>query len=382
MKLYIDLKQLITYLFFLVAILIILASLVFSNRLVKELEHEERNKIEIWAEATMLLASGNEHSDMNLVLNILQSNTTIPVILYDVVSDSYVANNIKLPSKNQNEYLRSKAEVFSKRHEPVELDDLNQYLYYDDSYTLKQLSMFPYIQISIILVFITLAFFALRSSLQSEQNRVWMGLSKETAHQLGTPISSIAAWLELIKLKGADEKLIDEVEKDVNRLKIIADRFSKIGSKSDFIYSDLRAVIDRSLEYMEKRVSKRILFKTSFPENDLLVAINEPLFEWVIENLIKNAVDAMDGEGAIYINLRTNEKKIVLDIIDSGKGIPKSKYRDVFKPGFTTKKRGWGLGLSLVKRIVENYHKGKIFVAKSDIGQGTTFRIILDKAEG
>lgn len=379
MKLLFESKQLITYFFVAVAIFIVVASLLFANKLVNELAQEERHKIEIWAEATRLIATEESNSDMNLILHILQSNSTIPVILYDASLDSYIANNIKLPTSNSDEFLKSKVESFKHKHEPIVLEELNQYLYYDDSYTLKQLSMYPYIQLSVMFVFIALAFFALSSSLKSEQNRVWMGLSKETAHQLGTPISSLLAWIELLRIKGVEPDLLLEVDKDLNRLEMITERFSKIGSKADVKLVDLRVVVDNALLYMERRISNRVNIKTCYPDNYLMVSLNEPLFEWVIENIIKNATDAMAGEGTIVLSMFAKNNKIVLDIEDSGRGIPKSKFKKIFSPGYTTKARGWGLGLSLVKRIVEVYHKGKIFVKNSEIGQGTTFRIVMRK---
>lgn len=379
MRIFFESKQLITYFFISVAIAIVVGSLLFANKLVKELTQEERHKIEIWAEATKLIATQSDDNDISLILHILQSNTTIPVVLHDVSANTYVANNIKLPSKNEDDFLKSKVESFQKKHEPIVLEELNQYLYYDDSYTLKQLTIYPYVQLSVMFVFIGLAFFALSSSLKSEQNRVWMGLSKETAHQLGTPISSLLAWIELLRLKGIEPDLLAEVDKDLGRLEMITERFSKIGSKADLKLVDLRLVVSNALAYMDRRISSRVNIETNFPDKKLTVALNEPLFEWVIENIIKNATDAMAGEGTISLRIIEKNHKIMLDITDSGKGIPKSKFKKVFSPGYTTKERGWGLGLSLVKRIVEVYHKGKIFVKSSEVGQGTTFRIVLSK---
>lgn len=381
MRLIFDSRQVVTYVFVAVAIAIVASSLLFSHKLVNELAVEERNKIEIWAEATRAFAHETENSDMNLILHILQSNSTIPVILYDSSSDTYVANNLNVGSINEYEVLSNKASDFSKRHEPIVIEELNQFLYYDDSYTLKQLALFPYVQLSVLFLFIALAFFALRSSLKSEQNKVWMGLSKETAHQLGTPISSLMAWIELIKLKGGDVDLLDEVDKDLDRLEMIADRFSKIGSSTDLKVSDLRIVTDRALQYMKRRISDKIVISTSFPEDEVMVELNEPLFEWVIENLIKNATDAMGGEGSIDLQMRVKDNKAIMDVSDSGRGIAKSKFKKVFLPGYTTKARGWGLGLSLVKRIVEKNHNGKIFVKSSELGVGSTFRIVLCSAK-
>lgn len=380
MKLFLDSRQLVKYAFVVIAIAIAAVSLVFSNRLVKELAKEERNKVEIWAAATELLATGDENADMNLVLQILQSNKTIPVILYDKTSETATANNIKLPEKNTHEFLMKKIDEFAEKHDPITLDELDQYVYYDDSYILKRLQAYPYVQLLVISIFIALAFFALRSSQKAQQNKVWVGLSKETAHQLGTPISSLIAWTEYLKLKDIDPALMDEMGKDVHRLEVIADRFSKIGSASDRKPVEWQAEVKKSVAYLEKRISDKVQLVFDFPESPAIVRLNESLFSWVIENLTKNAVDAMSGQGTITYSMGEKGKYYYLDITDTGKGIPKSKFNNIFSPGFTTKERGWGLGLSLAKRIVENYHDGKIFVKQSEMGKGSTFRILLKKS--
>ena len=380
MKLFLDSRQLVKYAFVVIAIAIAAVSLVFSNRLVKELAKEERNKVEIWAAATELLATGDENADMNLVLQILQSNKTIPVILYDKTSETATANNIKLPEKNTHEFLMKKIDEFAEKHDPITLDELDQYVYYDDSYILKRLQAYPYVQLLVISIFIALAFFALRSSQKAQQNKVWVGLSKETAHQLGTPISSLIAWTEYLKLKDIDPALMDEMGKDVHRLEVIADRFSKIGSASDRKPVEWQAEVKKSVAYLEKRISDKVQLIFDFPESPAIVRLNESLFSWVIENLTKNAVDAMSGQGTITYSMGEKGKYYYLDITDTGKGIPKSKFNNIFSPGFTTKERGWGLGLSLAKRIVENYHDGKIFVKQSEMGKGSTFRILLRKS--
>ena len=380
MKLYLGSRQLVKYAFLVIAIAIAVVSLVFSNRLVKELAKEERSKIEIWASATELLAKkGDENADMNLVLQILQSNKTIPVILYDKTNGIATANNIKLPEKDPNGFLLKKIDEFAEKHDPILLEELNQYVYYGDSYTLKRLQIYPYVQLLVISLFIALAFFALRSSQKAEQNKVWVGLSKETAHQLGTPISSLIAWTEYLKLKEIDPGLMDEMGKDVHRLEVIADRFSKIGSVSDSKSVDWQEAVRKSVAYLEKRISDKVQLNFDFPESPVIVLLNESLFSWVIENLTKNAVDAMSGQGTITYSMGEKGKYHFLDITDTGKGIPKSKSKSIFSPGFTTKERGWGLGLSLAKRIVEDYHNGKIFVKQSEIRKGTTFRILLRK---
>ncbi|HBK32412.1 MAG TPA: ATP-binding protein [Porphyromonadaceae bacterium] len=373
-------RQWLAYLFVAAAVLIAVGSLVFSHHLVRELAKEERNKIEIWASATQLIASGDENADMSLVLQILQSNSTIPVILYDSTTGRLSANNITLPQNGREDFLQKKIEQFSHRHPPIELPELNQFVYYDDSYTLKKLRIYPYVQLFVIAVFIAFAFFALNRSQKAEQNKLWVGLSKETAHQLGTPISSLVAWTEYLKLKKVDPSLITEIEKDLDRLQSIAERFSKIGSVSDLKKVALQEPIQKTVGYLRNRLSDKVEIVFEFPSHPAFVLLNESLFGWVIENLTKNAADAMSGQGMITFSITEKEKNYLLDITDTGKGIPKSKFKRVFQPGFTTKERGWGHGLSLSKRIVEMYHHGKIFVKRSEADKGTTFRIVMKKS--
>lgn len=379
MKLFLNSQLLVKYAFMAIAIIIAVASLIFSNGLVKELAKEERNKIEIWAAATELLAKSDENTDMNLVLQILQSNRTIPVILYDKTNETATANNIKLPAKDVHGFLLKKTDEFARKHDPIPLEEFNQYVYYDDSFILKRLQAYPYVQLLAISIFIALAFFALMSSQKAQQNKVWAGLSKETAHQLGTPISSLLAWMEYLKLKEIDPALMDEMGKDVHRLEVIAERFSKIGSVSDIKPVVWQEAVQQSVAYLEKRISNKVELVFNFPRSPAIILLNESLFSWVIENLTKNAVDAMSGQGVITYSMGEKGNYYFLDIIDTGKGLAKSKFNTIFMPGFTTKERGWGLGLSLVKRIVETYHGGKIFVKQSEIGKGSTFRILLRK---
>ena len=381
------------YLFIIIAVIIAIASVWVTNSLVKELKEEERKKIENWAEAvktlqTMAMQTLPDNVDPNIfneydkmLVNIIQENTTIPLIHIDNQGTVLAEINIKIPERNHEQYIQDKIKDFSKKHEPIvfKLDEDVQYVYYDDSTVLKQLQLFPYIQLTVVFIFIIISFFALSSTQKAEQNKVWVGLSKETAHQLGTPISSLMAWVEYLKSKEIDPSLLTEMDKDVHRLKTIAERFSKIGSKPAPEPMDLNESIHNAIEYMGKRISSKVNISTQFPEDGLFVLMNESLFGWVVENLIKNAVDAMDGQGEITITAYEKGKKVIMDISDSGKGIPKSKFDTVFHPGYTTKKRGWGLGLSLVKRIIESYHKGKIYVYKSELGKGTTFRIELNR---
>lgn len=383
MKLFENNKILFRYLFVAIALLIVVASLIVSHFLVENLSKEERNKIEIWAEATKEMASNAENMNMNLVAQILKSNTTIPVILYDKKENFYTSANIDLPELDDQIFLKQRAESFKKRHEPIiiEAEGFDQYIYYDDSYTLKQLQLYPYVQLGVLFIFMITAFFALFTTMRMEQDRLWVGLSKETAHQLGTPISSLLAWLEYLKLKETDQSIVRDMEKDVDRLQMITDRFSKIGSVPALDPQNMTDIIHNSIVYLEKRISKKVVFVVELSDKPLYAQVNEPLLSWVIENLTKNAVDAMGGQGQIIYRLSDKGKFVSLDIQDTGKGIPKSKFRTIFNPGYTTKSRGWGLGLSLAKRIIESYHKGRIYVKTSEIGVGTTFCIELKKAE-
>lgn len=383
MKLFENNKILFRSLFVVIALLIVVASLIVSHFLVENLSKEERNKIEIWAEATKEMASNAENMNMNLVAQILKSNTTIPVILYDKKENFYTSANIDLPELDDQIFLKQRAESFKKRHDPIiiEAEGFDQYIYYDDSYTLKQLQLYPYVQLGVLFIFMITAFFALFTTMRMEQDRLWVGLSKETAHQLGTPISSLLAWLEYLKLKETDQSIVRDMEKDVDRLQMITDRFSKIGSVPALEPKNMVDIIHRSIAYLEKRISKKVVFVVELSDKPLYAQVNEPLLSWVIENLTKNAVDAMSGQGQIIYQLSEKGKFVSLDIQDTGKGIPKSKFRTIFNPGYTTKSRGWGLGLSLAKRIIESYHKGRIYVKTSEIGVGTTFCIELKKAE-
>lgn len=382
MKLFENNRVLLRYLFIIIAAIIVCSSLIVSHYLVKDLSKEERNKIEIWAEATKEMASNVENLNMILVVQVLNSNNTIPVILYDKKDDFYTSKNIDLPEADEQEFLRKKADRFKKKHTPIiiEVEDFDQYVYYDDSYTLKRLQLYPYVQLGVLLVFMVIAFFALFTTMKMEQDRLWVGLSKETAHQLGTPISSLLAWLEYLKLKEVDTAIVSDMEKDVNRLQMITDRFSKIGSTPSLENEDIANIIIQAVAYLEKRISKKVLFELQLPDLLLYAKVSEPLLSWVLENLTKNAVDAMGGQGKIVYTLTDKGNILSIDIQDTGKGIPKSKFRTIFNPGYTTKVRGWGLGLSLAKRIVESYHKGRIYVKSSDQGVGTVFCIELKKS--
>ena len=377
-----DSRQQLKYVFIIGAVVIAIASVFVSDLLIKDLAREERQKIEVWAEATRVVTSEDPSLNMKLILQIIQGNTSIPVMLCNEQDSVMNYKNIELPEKNVEGFLYQKAQELKKKNQPIPIDMEDgtfQYLYYDDSINLKRLLIYPYAQLSVMAVFILIAFLALTSTKRAEQNKVWVGLSKETAHQLGTPISSLIAWVEYLKMKEVDPSLLEEMEKDVKRLETIADRFSKIGSQPEPVPLDIRDSIRAALNYMETRISSKVKITVEAPEEPVMVLMNDSLFAWVVENLCKNAVDAMGGQGDIRFHIEEKAKKVYIDVSDTGKGILKSKFKTVFNPGYTTKKRGWGLGLSLVKRIIESYHGGKIYVKNSEIGKGTTFRIELNR---
>lgn len=365
-----------------VALVIAVSSLLVSHSLVKDLEREERNKMEVFAEAYRTFNNADENTDLSLVLEVISSNNTIPVVILDRFDQVASYLNLDIPRQDTLQYIRQCVESMRNDGNSIKLyhedgDDENfTEVCYGESVLISRLTIYPYIQLGVVLIFVLIAIFALLSFKKTEQNRVWVGLSKETAHQLGTPISSLMAWIELLKDKYNDALILD-MEKDVNRLQMIAERFSKIGSMPAPVQEDMVMVLGRVVAYMERRIPNSVSFKKIFPDPPLNAAVNASLFEWVIENVCKNAVDAMDGHGVLTISLFRDEEVVAIEITDTGKGIPKNQFKSVFNPGFTTKKRGWGLGLSLAKRIVEDYHNGKIYVKRSEPGSGTTFRIEL-----
>ena len=369
--------------FIAIASTIALVSLFFTNRLVNQLANEERQKIEIWADATRLVAHAEGDADLTLIMHVLEGNTTIPVIMVDTQDHFITSRNIREPKTNLQAFREATIARLKHKHPPIEIDidqHTKQYIYYDDSYLIKELAYFPYIQLGVIALFILVSFWAFSGTKKAEQNQVWVGLSKETAHQLGTPISSLMAWIELLKTRFPDDMLLPEMEKDIKRLKTIAERFSKIGSKPELIAIPIMDALDGAITYMRNRISNKVVIEVKQQLPDTAeAAINVPLFEWVIENLCKNAIDAMNGSGKITITLTENSHFYLIDVQDTGKGMAKHLFRTIFNPGFTTKKRGWGLGLSLAKRIIEEYHQGKIYVKQSEINQGTIFRIALQK---
>ncbi len=368
------------------AVLIAVASLFISHYLVRDLSVQERQKMEVWAEAMRTLNNADENTDLNLVLKVIDENNTIPVIVLNSSGEAITFRNVDLSGDNYDDSLRHAATLGKKWLEAgqtikIYLGDEGNSEYnnvcYDESVMIKRLSSWPFVQLGIVMVFVVVAIFALLTSKRAEQNKVWVGLSKETAHQLGTPISSLMAWTEILRETYPDDSLLPEMDKDVKRLQLIADRFSKIGSLPELVPTSLTLVMTHVVEYMNRRTSAKVNMISDFPEEDVIVDVNASLFEWVIENLCKNAVDAMEGEGTITLHVEKADDKAIIEVADTGKGIKKKDLRNVFTPGFTTKKRGWGLGLSLAKRIVEEYHKGRIFVKNSELGKGTTFRIEL-----
>ncbi len=375
------------------AVAIAVASLVVSRYLVNDLAIGERNNMAVWAEAMRTLNKADENTDVSLVLKVLNGNNTIPVIVLDSAGNVQTFRNIEL---RKGTYADTIAEVTAKAKsmradggvirldlESADVSDMGpDYLEvcYDDSLMLQRLATYPYIQLGVVLVFVLVAIFALLSSKRAEQNRVWVGLSKETAHQLGTPISSLMGWVEVLKETYPDDALIPEMDKDVKRLEMIAERFSKIGSLPELKPSSLNVVLEHVVGYIARRTSNKVKMEVRLPVGEMEVMMCAPLFEWVIENLCKNAIDAMDGCGQIVVCVMEEGSRVAVEVSDTGKGIPRNHFQTVFSPGFTTKKRGWGLGLSLAKRIVEEYHGGRIFVKSSEIGVGTTFRVELKKS--
>lgn len=374
-------------LFYAVALILVAAFLWFSNRIVKDLAEEERKKMEVWAEAIRLFTSNNslEGEALSFVAQVMEGNTTIPVVLCDVKDSVLTHSNIELNVANEEALLQKKVAAMKAKGQQIVINidpDTRQYLYYGDSNLLMKLAYFPYIQLSIMIAFISVAYFSIRSARKAEQDRVWVGLSKETAHQLGTPISSLLAWIELMRIQKVDVVMLEEMEKDASRLKTIAERFSKIGSKPLMKEEDLSLVVMKAVEYMRRRISEKVEVSTYFPSEPMLCLLSAPLIEWVVENLSKNAIDAIEGAGTLSFVMKRVGDRAVLDVSDSGRGIPLKQQKTVFEAGYTTKSRGWGLGLTLARRIIGEYHRGKIYILHSEVGKGTTFRIEIPLSEG
>ncbi|MBR1889216.1 MAG: HAMP domain-containing histidine kinase [Alloprevotella sp.] len=382
--------------FLLVALLIACTSLWVSNALISDLKKQEQQRVEIWATAMRSFTEADETTDLNLVWHVLNDNNTIPVVALYESGEVAAARNMSIPQdsieialsdpttpahRQTLEALKARAEYMKANGNYIVTplsDNANMFVYYESSLLLRRLTWFPYIQLAVVALLLLLAFAVLLAAKRSEQNKVWVGLSRETAHQLGTPLSSLVAGAAILSDEYPEDPLIPEIDKDIQRLQLIADRFSKIGSVPILEAQSLQDVLRRVVSYVGKRAGKHIEFIEAFPEQDVIAEVNAPLFEWVIENLCKNAIDAMEGSGTLTLRIAETSRHIVAEVSDTGKGIPKNKWKRVFKPGYTTKTRGWGLGLSLARRIIEEYHRGKIFV-KSSSAEGTTFCILLNK---
>jgi two-component sensor histidine kinase len=368
-----------------IAMIIGISSLMYTNQLAGRLAVEERNRVELWANGTEFLAtSTDQNADLSFVFEVVKSNSTIPLILTDEQMRVISIRNFDEEKSLDTIYQQKQLANILGKNKPIEIElygGTRNYIYYDNSNLYYQLKYYPYLSLGIISIFILVAYFAFSFARKAEQDQVWVGMAKETAHQLGTPLSSLIAWIEYLKLKNVDPATLEDMKKDVSRLETITERFSKIGSVPELIPEDIVSVLEESIDYMQTRSSKKVKF--SFQTNDisgLIIPLNVPLFAWVIENLCRNAIDAMEGAGSIDIELTDAGSAVTIDVSDTGKGIPRSKFETVFQPGYTSKKRGWGLGLSLTKRIVEQYHGGKIIVLHSELGKGTTFRISMNKA--
>lgn len=367
-----------------IAVAIVTGTIFYSNFLSKKIEVEEREKINQWIEANKFIANAPQNVDLTLASEIQQKNIDIPIIWTNENDSIIDSRNIDTSLINSSkDFLQQKLKEFKSEHPPIVLQlNKDPYVadmyYYGDSKLLKQVRYFPLIQLLIVALFIFITFYAISVRNKSTQNQVWAGMAKETAHQLGTPISSLQGWVEMLKEQGENSTISTEMEKDVNRLKLISDRFGKIGSSPQLEESDIIQQVEKMVAYIKRRSTEKVSFILERPEEKVIAKISEPLFDWVIENLLKNALDAINGKGTIRIKIKNLPSKVIVDVSDSGKGISKQNISKVFKPGFTTKKRGWGLGLSLAKRIIEKYHRGQLFVKSSEIGKGTTFRIVLN----
>ena len=368
----------------LLIVVVVVSSLVTSH-IVEQFEQEEQKKIELWAEATRQFILADENQNIDLLLQVMEGNTTIPVYMVDTNYNLLLSRNVPEPKRNLEAFYVKKINELRATQEPIEVsisDNVMQYIYYEQSSTLRWLSYFPYIQLIVMLALAALAAITLLMVQRSEKNSLWVGLSKETAHQLGTPISSLNAWNELLKAQYPHDSLLPQMDEDIRRLQMIAERFSKIGSQPTLEQHNIQPIVESAIDYMRARTSNKVVYSIqTVGAEDSQTMLCIPLFEWVIENLCKNAIDSMEGKGTINIAIQTKDDNIYIDITDTGKGIDRRKFKRIFQPGYTSKKRGWGLGLSLGKRIIEDYHRGKLFVKQSQLGVGTTFRIVLKQAK-
>jgi two-component system, sporulation sensor kinase D len=373
------------YFLLLIAVLIGLCSLIYTEYLVSKLKVEERKNVQLWAEATRLISLPDTIQNVEFLSTIIENNNTVPVILTDE-SDSIISSrNFDSRKAGDYSYIKNQLDKIKIRNQPI-INNLENghynLIYYKDSIILTMLIYYPYIQLGIIVFFILVSYLAFRSSRKAEQNQVWVGMSKETAHQLGTPTSSLAGWIEILEQKHPGISITKELALDVERLEKVTERFSRIGSKPLITVENIIEIISQTVDYLKSRTSSKVKINIDYnPEGKVEVPINSALFEWVIENVFKNAVDSMEGNGEITIKITESEKHALIDITDTGKGIPKSAFKKIFNPGFTTKQRGWGLGLSLAKRIIEEYHNGRIFVRHSEVGKGSCIRIVMNKGK-
>ncbi|WP_462318949.1 ATP-binding protein [Marinilabilia sp.] len=365
------------------ALLIGAASLYYTNQLTSQLRQEETRKMELWAKANRQFARPDiDEQSLELVFEIIQNNTTVPLIIADDSDTIYFHRNLDVPAKGEDIFLQRKLEEMKKGREPIVIelgDNQRQYLYYSDSTILQKLRWFPVVQLVVVVLFVLLAYWAFSSARRWEQDQVWVGMAKETAHQLGTPTSSLLGWVEVLSMKNVDPSLVEEMKHDILRLQTITARFSKIGSRPELHNVEIFELLHDVIGYLERRISSGVSIQIQPPESmaSSEISVNQPLFEWVIENICKNAADAMEGKGTITFSWGNVKNQTFIDITDTGKGIIRNRHKTIFKPGYTTKKRGWGLGLTLVRRIVEEYHHGKIFVKESAPDKGTTFRIMI-----
>ena len=368
---------------FLGAIAIGAITLWYTNDFVQKLRMVERQKVHLWAEASRQLANPSNDSNVNFIFEVIRDNRTVPVILTDELGNINGFRNLDSTKMQNPDYVQRQLKIMAEQHQPIEIDyyaGKKVYIYYKDSILLTKLQFYPLIMLLVISLFIGIAYLGFNASRRGEQNRVWAGMARETAHQIGTPLSSLMGWLEILKAQNVDDGTIQEIAKDIDRLEVITDRFSKIGSKPAIESEDVLAICRDTMQYLERRSPRKIQFELISEWDEIQVPLNKSLFSWVVENLVRNGVDSMEGEGSINIELQDHGKKVFVDISDTGKGIRKSDFNNIFKPGFTTKTRGWGLGLSLAKRIIESYHGGKISVLRSEKDKGSTFRVILYRA--
>jgi len=379
-------KSLVKFMLLIVALSIVAVSLLYTDNLAKQLKEEERAKVALWAEATRLIATMEEDDDFDVTyaLSVIKANNTIPVIVTLQDGTVIASRNIDSSQESDPSYINQTIKQMKESNDPIIAglyEDQNIVIYYENSILFTKLKLYPYVQLVIIAVFLLVSYYAFSYSKRSEQNQVWVGMSKETAHQLGTPISSLMAWMDVIEAQDGQmsEEVRQEIQNDIKRLELITERFSKIGSEPVLSPVKLTEVVDETVGYLSKRLSSKISFDVVDQTVDSTIHLNVPLFAWVLENLTKNAADAMSGEGAMTYEISETDRNVFLEVSDTGKGIPSGRFKTIFEPGFTTKKRGWGLGLSLVKRIVENYHNGTIHIKESNPGVKTTFRITLKK---